>query len=102
MSMHADECRGEEVVPMKRSNNESIFSAEIVEGRTSPKGNGGETAAVRTLGRKAASNGLIAVPQAVRQECTVHDGEARSRPAAGDRTLQGSVLVALQAQGGTG
>jgi RNA-directed DNA polymerase len=56
---------------MIRSNNESTFSAEIGEGRTSPKGNGGETAAVRTLGRKTASNGLIAVRQAARQSKSV-------------------------------
>jgi group II intron reverse transcriptase/maturase len=41
--------------------------AEAVEGRTSPKGNGGRTAAVRTQSRVAASNGLVAVRQAARQ-----------------------------------
>ena len=41
--------------------------AEIVEGRTSPKGNGGQAAAVRTLSREAASTGLAAVRQAARQ-----------------------------------
>ena len=43
MSMHADEESDEGVVPMKRSNNEGVSSAETGEGRTSPKGNGGGT-----------------------------------------------------------
>src|SRR5271163_1513068 len=60
MSMHADEESDEGVVPMKRSNNEGVSSAETVEGRTSPKGNGGQTAAARTLRRDTASNGLAA------------------------------------------
>jgi len=42
MSVHADEESDEGVVPMKRSNNEGVSSAETVEGRTSPKGNGGQ------------------------------------------------------------
>jgi RNA-directed DNA polymerase len=71
MSMHADEESDEGVVPMKRSNNEGVSSAETVEGRTSPKGNGGETAAARTLRRGTASNGLIAVRQAARQSKSV-------------------------------
>ena len=41
--------------------------AEIVEGRASPKGNGGQPAAVRTLSREAASTGLAAVRQAAQQ-----------------------------------
>jgi len=60
MSMHADEESDEGVVPMKRSNNEGVSSAETVEGRTSPKGNGGQTAAARTQRRDTASNGLRA------------------------------------------
>ncbi len=40
---------------MKRSNNEGVSCAETGEGRTSPKGNGGGTAAVRTLRRDTAS-----------------------------------------------
>jgi hypothetical protein len=36
---------------------EGVSSAETGEGRTSPKGNGGETAAARTLRRDTASNG---------------------------------------------
>src|SRR5580692_459347 len=38
MSMHADEESDERVVPMKRSNNEGVSSAETVEGRTSAQG----------------------------------------------------------------
>src|ERR1700686_2645698 len=71
MSMHADEESDEGVVPMKRSNNEGVSSAETVEGRTSPKGNGVQTAAARTLRRDTASNGLAAVRQAARQSKTV-------------------------------
>ena len=71
MSMHADEESDEGVVPMKRSNNEGVSSAETVEGRTSPKGNGGQTAAARTLRRDTASNGLAAVRQAARRSKTV-------------------------------
>jgi RNA-directed DNA polymerase len=72
MSMHADEDSDEGTVPMKRSNNEDESSAETGEGRTSPKGNGGETAAARTLRRGTASNGLIAVRRA-------HRFDARTR-----------------------
>ena len=43
MSMHADEESDEGVAPMKRSNNEGVSSAETVEGRTLPEGNGGQT-----------------------------------------------------------
>src|SRR5271168_591232 len=68
MSMHADEESDEGVVPMKRSNNEGVSSAETVEGRTSPKGNGGQTAAARTQRRDTASNGLAAVRQARSEE----------------------------------
>ena len=69
--MHAGEESDEGVVPMKRPNKEGLLSAEAVEGRTSPKGNGGETAAVRTLRREAASNGLVAVRQAARRSKSV-------------------------------
>jgi RNA-directed DNA polymerase len=65
--MHAGEESDEGVVPMKRPNKEGLPSAEAVEGRTSPKGNSGETTAVRTQRREAASNGLVAVRQAARQ-----------------------------------
>src|SRR5262250_3111955 len=71
MDMHADENSDGVIVPEKRPNNEGSPSAEAVEGRTSPKGNGGETAAARTLRRDTASNGLIAVRQAARQSKSV-------------------------------
>jgi RNA-directed DNA polymerase len=71
MGMPADEESDEGVVPVKRPNNEGSPSAEAVEGRTSPKGNGGETAAVRTQRRDTASNGLVAVRQAARQSKSV-------------------------------
>jgi hypothetical protein len=64
MSMHADEESDEGVVPMKRSNNEGLSSAETVEGRTSPKGNGGRT--VGHSGRfwpSAASLSISAAPR---------------------------------------
>ena len=67
MSMHADEDSDEVVVPMKRSNKEGLLSAETVEGRASPKGNGGQATAVRTRSRGIASNRLEAVRQAARQ-----------------------------------
>jgi RNA-directed DNA polymerase len=65
--MHADEESDEGVLPMKRSNTEGVSSAESGKGRTSPEGNGGETAAARTLSRDTASNGLIDVRRAARQ-----------------------------------
>ena len=71
MSMHADEESDEVVLPVKRSNKEGLSSAETVEGRASPKGNGGQTAAARTLRRDTASNGLAAVRRAARQSKTV-------------------------------
>src|SRR5215467_9580488 len=67
MSMHADEDSDEVVVPAKRSNKEDLSSAEIVEGRASPKGNGGQATAVRTPSRGIASSRLEAVRQAARQ-----------------------------------
>ena len=71
MNMHADENSDGVIVPEKRPNKEGLPSAEAVEGRTPPKGNGGETAAARTLRRDNASNGLIAVRQAARQSKSV-------------------------------
>ena len=71
MNMHADENSDGVIVPEKRPNKEGLPSAEVVEGRTSPKGNGGETAAARTLRRDTASNGLIAVRRAARQSKSV-------------------------------
>src|SRR6202043_1883704 len=53
---------------MKRSNNGSLLPAEIVEGRPSPKENGGQATAVRTPRRGTASSRLDAVRQAARQE----------------------------------
>jgi len=52
---------------MKQPNKESLLSAEAVEGRTSPKGNGGQATVVRTQRRVPTSNGLAAVRQAARQ-----------------------------------
>jgi group II intron reverse transcriptase/maturase len=71
MSMHGNEESDEVVVPAKRLNNEGLPSAEIVEGRASPKENGGQATAVRTPSRGAASNRLAAVRQAARQSKTV-------------------------------
>jgi len=71
MNMHADENSDGVIVPEKRPNREGLPSAEAVEGRTPPKGNGGETAAARTLRRDSASNGLIAVRRAARQSKSV-------------------------------
>ena len=71
MNMHADENSDGVIVPEKRPNKEGLPSAEAVEGRTPPKGNGGETAAARTLRRDTASNGLAAVRQAARRSKTV-------------------------------
>jgi len=67
MSMHADEDSDEVVVPVKRSNKEGLPSAEIVEGRASPKGNGSQATAIRTPSRGIASSRLEAVRQAARQ-----------------------------------
>jgi len=67
MNMHADEKSDEVIVPEKQPNKGSVLPAEAVEGRTSPKGNGGQTATVRTQSRAAASNGLAVVRQAARQ-----------------------------------
>jgi RNA-directed DNA polymerase len=71
MSMHGNEESDEVVVPAKRLNKEGLPSAEIVEGRASPKENGGQATAVRTPSRGAASNRLAAVRQAARQSKTV-------------------------------
>ena len=71
MGMNADEESDEGTVPMKRPNKEDLASAEDVEGRTSPKGNGGESAAVRTPSRDTASIGLVAVRQAARRSKSV-------------------------------
>ena len=67
MIMDGDEKSDEGVLPLKRPNKGGRLPAEAVEGRTSPKGNGYQTAAVRTPSRVAASNGLAAVRQAARR-----------------------------------
>jgi group II intron reverse transcriptase/maturase len=69
--MYADEGSDEGIVPMKQPNKEGLPSAEAVEGRTLPEGNGGETAAARTQRRDTASNGLDAVRRAARQSKSV-------------------------------
>jgi RNA-directed DNA polymerase len=71
MSMYADEKSDEGIGPMKQPNKEGMPSAEAVEGRTSPEGNGGQATAARTLRRGTASNGLAAVRQAARQSKSV-------------------------------
>ena len=65
MNMHADEKSDEVIVPEKQPNKGSLLPAEAVEGRTSPKGNGGQTAAVRTQSRAAASIRLAVVRRAM-------------------------------------
>ena len=64
MSTHADEDSDEVVVPAKRSNKEDVSSAEIVEGRASPKGNGSQATAVRTPSRGIASSRLEEIGRA--------------------------------------
>jgi len=71
MSAYADEKSDEGIRPMKQPNKEGSPSAEAVEERTSPEGNGGGTAAARTQRRGTASNGLAAVRQAARQSKNV-------------------------------
>jgi RNA-directed DNA polymerase len=66
MDTDADEKSDEGVVLKKRSNKGRRLSAEVVEGRTSPEGNAGQAAAIRTQCRVAASNGLAGVRQAAR------------------------------------
>jgi hypothetical protein len=64
---------------MKQSNKEGSPSAETVEERTPPEGNGGQAAADRTQRRDAASNGLAAVRQAARQSLPCHRFDAKTR-----------------------
>ena len=64
MNMYVDEKSDSVIVLMKPSNNEGLPSAETVEGRTLPEGNGDQETAVRTQSRVAASNYLMAVPGA--------------------------------------
>jgi len=67
MITYGNEKSDEGVIPEKRPNKGGLPPAEAVEGRTSPKGNGRQIAAVRTRSRTAASNGLAAVRRAARQ-----------------------------------
>lgn len=69
--MHADEKSDEGIGPMKRPNKEGLPSAEAVEERTSPEGNGSQATAVRTPSRGVASSRLEAVRQAARQSKSV-------------------------------
>ena len=55
------------IVPEKPANKESKNSAEQVEGRALTEGNTINTAAVRTQGRAAASNGLYGVRRKAQQ-----------------------------------
>jgi RNA-directed DNA polymerase len=71
MNMYADEKSDEGIGPMKQPNKEGLPSAEAAEGRTSPEGNGGKTAAARTLRRDTASIGLAGVRRAARQSKSV-------------------------------
>jgi len=71
MSVFADEKSNEGMVPMKQPNKEGSPSAEAVEGRTSPEGDGDETTAARTLRRDTASSGLDVVRRAARQSKSV-------------------------------
>src|SRR5271168_3243292 len=110
MNMHADENSDGVIVPEKRPNKEGLPSAEAVEGRTPPKGNGGETAAARTLRRDTASNGLIAVRRAARQSKSVRftalmsaSGTSRLRLLGGSGWSTGSIRtkLAIQQKGAT-
>ena len=65
MNMYADEKSDEGVLPEKRPNNGRRLPTEAVEGRTSPEGNGGQTAAVRTQSRVAASTRMAVVRRAM-------------------------------------
>ena len=60
-SMYADETSDEVVVLTRRPNNGRQLSAEVVEGRASPKGNSRQAAVGRTLSRVATSIRLAAV-----------------------------------------
>jgi hypothetical protein len=59
-SMYVDEKSDEAIVLAKRLNKGRQLSAEVVEGRASPKGNSRQAAAVRTLSRNAASIRMMA------------------------------------------
>ena len=63
-SMYVDEKSDEAIVLAKRLNKGRQLSAEVVEGRASPKGNSRQAAAVRTLSRNAASIRMMAARRA--------------------------------------
>ncbi len=56
MNMYVDEKSDSVIVLMKPSNKEGLPSAETVEGRMLPEGNGDQETAGRTQGRIAASS----------------------------------------------
>ncbi len=64
MNMYVDEKSDSVIVPTNPSNKEGSPSAEMVEGRTLPKGNSDQGTAVRTQSRVTASNFLTAVRRA--------------------------------------
>ncbi len=68
MNMYVDEKSDSVIVLTKPSNKEGVPSAELVEGRTLPKGNSDQETAVRTQRRVAASNYLMAVRRAGQQD----------------------------------
>ncbi len=68
MNMYVDEKSDSVIVPTKPSNKEGVPSAELVEGRTLPEGNSDQETAVRTQSRVAASNDLMAVRRAGKQD----------------------------------
>jgi group II intron reverse transcriptase/maturase len=68
VNMYVDEKSDKIIVPQKQSNKGKSFLAETVEGRILPKGNTGQTAAVRTQGRGTASSGLAGVRQVAQRE----------------------------------
>ena len=72
MNMHADEKSDEGIRPEKWPNKRGKPLAEAVEERTSPEGNGGQTAADWTLSQGTASNGLAAVLPKRRNEVSRH------------------------------
>ena len=58
MNKHVNEKSDSVIVLMKPSNNEGLPSAETVEGRTLPEGNGDQETAVRTQSRIAAISAI--------------------------------------------
>ena len=83
--MHVDEKSDSVVVPTKLSNKEGVPSAEMVEGRTLPKGNSDQETAVRTQSRVATSNVLMAVRRTRQTRCGYEVPDA-SPPCAVDRS----------------